>query len=115
MKFGTTSVMSAPHAGNTNAERQGYGMGRYYDNDYERRREERREEKRRYEADVSYDAWRSGGNSDRIDNDRVRQSYDDGLSHESAARRELNAQRPKEPEMTEEEYYNQQQQNESVE
>lgn len=56
--------------------------------------EERREEQRKYEGDVSYEVWRRGGNPDRIDDDRVGDSYDNGLSHEQAASKEIRAQRP---------------------
>lgn len=52
-------------------------------------------EKRRYEADVSYEVWRSGGNPDRIDHDRVNQRYWDGQSTDAAASAVLRAQRPK--------------------
>lgn len=65
---------------------------------YEERRERRREEERRYELDVFYEVWRSGGNPDRIDDDRVRSQYENGVDAEGAAQRELRAQRPKPPE-----------------
>ena len=60
-----------------------------------RTREEQREERREYEADVFYEVWRSGGNPDRINNDRVEDAYYNGCSYESATRRELNAQKPR--------------------
>ena len=63
--------------------------------DYEEQREKRREEQRRYKNDVFYDVWRSGGNPDRIDPDRVNQHYWDGMDSESAAMQELRSQRPK--------------------
>jgi hypothetical protein len=62
--------------------------------------EERREEQRRYESDVNYEVWRSGGNMDRINPDRVDNAYWNGDSAESAARCELRRQRP-EPEYDE--------------
>jgi hypothetical protein len=68
-----------------------------------------------YRGDVFYDVWRSGGNPDAVDYDRVRDSYYDGLDSEDAARRELHAQRPPEPQMTEEEYYAQQEEAEGEE
>ena len=80
----------------------------FWHDDYESRREQRREEERSYRADVDYDVWRSGGNMDRVDYDRVGDAFRDGRSHESAARSELQAQRPREQEMSEEEYYEQQ-------
>lgn len=86
-----------------------------WDETYEERYQRRREEEREYRGDVTYDVWRSGGNVDRIDEDRVRSSHDNGLSHEQAARVELNAQRPRVDEeaeyyrQQEEEYYRQQQ------
>jgi hypothetical protein len=74
--------------------------------DYDERRAREREEQRRYENDVFYDVWRSGGNVDRINDDRVSDSYYDGRSAEDAARRELRSQRPhREEEYPEEEQY----------
>lgn len=68
-------------------------------------REERREEQRKYKNDVFYEVWRSGGNPDGIDYDRVQDQYWNGQNAEDAARAELRAQMPKRPEPTEEEYY----------
>lgn len=79
-------------------------MRRWAD-DYESRREQRREEERSYRGDVTYDVWRSGGNVDRINDDRVSRAFDDGLSHEQAARAELQRQRPQPEEISEEEHY----------
>lgn len=59
--------------------------------------EERREEERKYESDVFYEVWRSGGNPDRVDPDRIRDCYYNGYDTESAASVELRAQRPKLP------------------
>ena len=42
-----------------------------YDESYEDRREREREDLRDFEGDVTYEVWRSGGNVDRIDRDRV--------------------------------------------
>jgi hypothetical protein len=56
-------------------------------------REERNEERREYHNDVAYDVWRSGGNMDAVDYDRVQDHYYDGDSSESAASHELRAQR----------------------
>lgn len=78
--------------------------------DYESRRAARREEERRYHADVAYDVWRSGGNMDRVNYERVQDAFYNSVDSESAARSELRAQRPPEPQMTEEEYYEQQHQ-----
>lgn len=60
-----------------------------------RSREERREDERRYQGDVTYEVWRRGGNSDRVDRDRVRDCFDDGLSSETAASREMRRQQPR--------------------
>jgi hypothetical protein len=70
-----------------------------------RSREEEREERRRYEGDVAYEVWRSGGNSDRINGDRVVDAYYDGYSADTAASRELAAQRPRQEEQYEEQQY----------
>lgn len=45
-----------------------------------------------YHGDVTYDVWRSGGNPDSIDRDRVEDHFRDGDDAEIAARHELNAQ-----------------------
>lgn len=63
-----------------------------------RSREEIRAERRRYEADVSYDVWRGGGNPDRVNPERVEEAYYNGLTEEGAARQELQRQRSPEPE-----------------
>lgn len=68
-------------------------MGRW-DDDYERREREREE----YRGDVIYEVWRSGGNPDLIDYDRVRDRFYDGYQPEECAYAELKAQRPREPE-----------------
>jgi hypothetical protein len=65
------------------------------DDDYESRREARREQERRYQADVAYEVWRSGGDTDRVDRDRVSGSFYDGDDESLAAQRELRRQRPK--------------------
>ena len=65
-----------------------------YDESYEERRERQRSEEREYRGDVMYEVWRSNGNPDRIDYDRVGRSHDEGLQVDDAARRELRAQRP---------------------
>lgn len=77
---------------------------RHWDESYEQGRERQRDEERRYENDVFYDVWRSGGNPDRIDHDRVSDSRFDGLSSEDAARRELKSQRPPEQKSEEQEW-----------
>ena len=38
-----------------------------------------------YETDVEYEVWRSGGNPDRVDRDRVAVYRDGGYSAEEAA------------------------------
>ncbi len=63
-----------------------------------RSREERERERREYEADVAYAVWRSGGNPDRVDHDRVLDHYYDGRYSDEAARSELRRMRPPEPE-----------------
>lgn len=50
-----------------------------------------------YWGDVVYEVWRSGGDVDRIDDDRVEDSRWDGIEYEQAARVELQHQRPPEP------------------
>lgn len=60
--------------------------------DYRERETERREEQREYDADVFYGVWRSGGNADAIDSDRVRDHFYDGLSSDEAAREEIRSQ-----------------------
>lgn len=51
---------------------------------------------RKYEGDVWYEVWRSGGNPDIVDPDRIRDSHDEGLWPEEAASREMRHQaRPK--------------------
>jgi hypothetical protein len=72
---------------------------------WEDRYERRREEERSYRADVDYDVWRSGGDMDSVDYDRVGDAFHDGRSHESAARTELNAQHPRG--QSEDEHYEQ--------
>lgn len=54
-----------------------------------------RDEQHRYEMDVFYEVWRAGGNTDRINDDRVNDSFYDGRDTQDAARRELNAMRPR--------------------
>ena len=66
-------------------------------------RDEQREEQRRYEGDVWYDVWRSGGNPDRVDHDRVIDGYYEGRQAEDVARAELRRQSP--PPATAEEQY----------
>jgi hypothetical protein len=58
--------------------------------------QDREKSRRDYEGDVAYEVWRSGGNVDRINDDRVRDSFYDGDHAEDVARRELKAQRPRE-------------------
>ena len=67
-----------------------------------------REERRKYENDVFYEVWRSGGNPDRIDDDRVSDSFYDHMSAEDAAHSELRRQRPKPALPSEEEWLEQQ-------
>lgn len=55
--------------------------------------EERREEERRYQSDVFYEVWRSGGNPDRINDDRVSDRMDRGYTAEENASAELRAHR----------------------
>lgn len=53
-----------------------------------------RDRRRDYEGDVIYEVWRSGGNPDAVDRDRVRDAYDDRLSKDEAVAMELRHQRP---------------------
>ena len=62
--------------------------------DYFERIQQRREEERRYEMDAMYEVWRAGGNTDRIDYERVDRHYENGDNYETAARDELRRQRP---------------------
>lgn len=68
---------------------------------YEERRAREREEERSYEGNVWYDVWRSGGNPDNVNPDRVSQAFHDGVSSENAAVRELRAQRQQRNEIEE--------------
>jgi hypothetical protein len=61
------------------------------------------DKRRDYEADVFYEVWRSGGDPDRIDYDRLADNYWNGIDAETATHYELRAQRPK-PRI-EEEFY----------
>lgn len=53
------------------------------------------DERREYQGDVWYEVWRSGGNPDRVNEDRVEDSYYQGMDSMRAAERELKAQRPR--------------------
>lgn len=68
-----------------------------YEDDYESRREARRAEEHRYQMDVMYEVWRSGGNTDRIDRERVSDAFSNGDDESLAARREIAKMRPKPP------------------
>lgn len=70
--------------------------------------EERREERRQYEADVHYEAWRSGCRE--IDPDRIYDAYYEGQSAKSLVDQALYEQymRAQQRQMSEEEYYDQQ-------
>jgi len=50
-------------------------------------REEQCEAERRYQGDVTYAVWRSGGDVDAIDRDRVSDDYHAGQSAEESAAR----------------------------
>ena len=63
--------------------------------EYEERRQRDREESHRYQMDAMYEVWRAGGDTDRIDCDRVSNHRDNGDSYEAAACDELRRQRPK--------------------
>ena len=52
-----------------------------------------REEEEKYQGDVAYEVWRSGGNPDAVDRDRVAGYYWEGWEPEDAARSELRRQR----------------------
>ena len=58
-----------------------------------------------YFGDVVYDVWRSGGNSDLVDRDRVRDYEYDGYRSDEASRAEMYLQRRyrSEPEQIQEE------------
>lgn len=45
---------------------------------------------RKYQGDVEYEIWRSGGNPDAVDLDRLRDRFDEGISIEHAAFLESN-------------------------
>lgn len=59
-----------------------------------RSREEQSEDRRRYLGDVVYGVWRSGGNPDRVDYDRVMDGYYDDRQADDVARGEVRRQRP---------------------
>lgn len=48
--------------------------------------------RREYEADVYYEVWRSGGNPEAIDLDRVDDAYRNGWYEDEAASQELRIQ-----------------------
>lgn len=74
---------------------------------------DRYEERREYENDVFYEVWRSGGNPDAINYDRVEEHFYNGDYSEHAASHELLAQRPQpQEEQYPEEYYQEQYQEE---
>lgn len=50
-----------------------------------------------YLGDVIYEVWRSGGDVDRIDYDRVQYNQYDGFEFEQAARVEMRHQKPPQP------------------
>lgn len=58
----------------------------------------KRDERREYEADVVYDVWRSGGNPDRVDPDRMSDAFYDRIPTDDFVRSELRRQRPVERE-----------------
>jgi hypothetical protein len=68
------------------------------------RYENREQERQEYRGDVFYAVWRSGGDPDRVDYDRVSDRFYDGYSAEEAAHSELRSQRPTEPVSDEPEY-----------
>lgn len=68
-------------------------------------RRDDRDERREYEGDVFYEVWRSGGNVDRVDMDRVEDYRYDGLSAEAAAEREIRRMRPQHDEQFPEEQF----------
>lgn len=51
-------------------------------------------DRKSYDGDVYYEVWRSGGNPDRVDPDRLDDYRWNGVEPETAARRELTRQRP---------------------
>jgi len=61
--------------------------------EYERREKERREERRRFEADAVYEVWRSGGDPDAVDRDRLHDAFYEGASSGEAAQAALARQR----------------------
>jgi hypothetical protein len=79
------------------------------DETYEQRRDREREEKHTYEMDAMYEVWRAGGNTDRINYERVDDHYSNGDSYETAARDELRRQRPPPPDEQEQQQYPEQQ------
>jgi len=54
-----------------------------------------REERHKYEADVAYEVWRSGGNPDNIDYERIQDGYYAGERPKDMAETELQSQRPR--------------------
>lgn len=66
---------------------------------YEDRRTQRREEERKYQGDVWYEVWRSGGDPDRLSPDRIQDDFYRGLDYIQAASNEMKRQQPKPVEM----------------
>ena len=62
-----------------------------------------REDERKYRGDVDYEVWRSGGNTDAIDYDRVEDHRWDGYTAEENAQYELRRQWERQSEPIEEE------------
>ena len=50
-------------------------------------------ERNEYRGDVWYEVYRRGGDSDRVDDDRVDDYFDEGFTHEEAADLEMKRQR----------------------
>ena len=63
-----------------------------------------REERRKYEGDVWYEVWRRGGDPDRVNDDRVDNNYYNGIDADSAARIELQHQRPRHEQYPEQQF-----------
>lgn len=55
---------------------------------------ERMNARRKYQADVEYEVWRSGGNPDLVDRECTDDCFDEGRYPEECAMDELKCQRP---------------------
>lgn len=65
--------------------------------DFNARHEQRERARRQFHSDVKNEVLIHGGNADRVDYDRVEDSYSDGFSVQETAREEIRLQQPQNP------------------